>query len=88
MRSPDGPQAVPFGKECRIAFKSKSGRRRSGAEGVEGGDGRRLIIWRGGMHGRTTIPVQSFPQRANTCIKSSLTLKQVHLSGFCILEWA
>ena len=43
MRSPDEPQAVPFGKECKIAFKSKSGGRRSGAEGVEGGDGRGLF---------------------------------------------
>ena len=43
MRSPDGPQPVPFGKECKIAFKSKSGGRRSGAEGVEDGDGRGLF---------------------------------------------
>ena len=43
MRRPDGPQAVLFGNECNIAFKSKSEGRRSGAEVVEGGDGRGLL---------------------------------------------
>ena len=41
MRRPEGPHAVSFGKECKMAMMSKSGGRQGAAEGgaVGGGGG-------------------------------------------------
>ena len=36
MRRPEGPHAVSFGKECKMAMMSKSSRKQGAAEGGAG----------------------------------------------------